>query len=404
MLDGDMFSKAMDHFDKGEFNKCFILLKILAEKYIDIKPDHTNASSILQLYCAYNVICSTIGRANPFIHKMTIRHKTISIKLLEYSKKIYCMALLSEKEYKKAKHVMPYLQAFTGTTISPELISYFKPQDRNKTLLIYSFGGIGDIIMYGRFIKRICESQPENNIIFLINDNVYWLFKEALALNNIPLNNLQLINLSTFSIFPRKYDYYTNITMLFVHLQLSYDMVYNDYYLENVKGNVLALENYIKPHKKNIIINWSGNKNNIMERFNRSIPLADLIPVFINYADTIQFISIQKNVSPEETTILDTYNVANYGPLLDNTNEAYKDTVNLLKAVDLVITTDTSLVHLAGTMKLPCWCLLTIGCDWRWTYTDNRWYPQVKTFRQNSVSKWDNVITELVAALSSFGI
>jgi ADP-heptose:LPS heptosyltransferase len=405
MQDGDMFSKAMKHFEKGEFNQCYILLKILAEKYKDIRADYTNASSILQLYCAYEVISTTMGRENPFVNKMTLTHKTIGTDLLAHAKKIYCMALLHQKEYKKVKTFMPCLQEFTGPNIKKETMSYFQPNDRNKTLLIYNSGGIGDIIMYGRFIRRICESQSENKIIFVVNDNLVWLFQEALLLNNthlsnLPLINLQIIDLSSFSIFPKKYDYHTNITMLFIHLKLTYDMMYIDYYLEHVKGNVLTLENYIQPHKKNIVINWCGNKSNIMEKFNRSIPLADLIPLFINYTETIEFISIQKNVSPEEAMILDTYKVKNYGSLLDNTGEAFKDTVTLLKEVDLVITTDTSLVHLAGTMNVPCWCLLTIGCDWRWTYTDNRWYPNVKTFRQNRVGKWDNVIVELTSALS----
>lgn len=395
-----MFTKAMNHFEKGEFKQCFILLKILAEKYKNIQPDSTNASSILQLYCAYEVICATMGRENPYINKMTLTHKTIGIDLINHAKKTYCMALLHQKEYKKLKSLMPYLQTFTGPNISPETMSYFHPNDRQKTLLIYNSGGIGDIIMYGRFLQRICESQPENKIIFLINDNLYWLFHESLVLGNLPLCNFKLIDLSTFSVFPQKYDYHTNITMLFIHLKLSYDMVYNDYYLEHVKGNALALENYIQPQKKNVIINWCGNKSNIMERFNRSIPLAFLIPLFLRFGDTIQFISIQKHVSAEELAILDTYNVKNYGPLLDNTGDAFKDTVTLLKTVDLVITTDTSLVHLAGTMNVPCWCLLTIGCDWRWTYTENRWYPRVKTFRQNMVSSWDNVVEDLHTALS----
>ena len=132
-----------------------------------------------------------------------------------------------------------------------------------------------------------------------------------------------------------------------------------------------------------------------MERFNRSIPLEVLIPLFQTYSDTVEFISIQKNISIEEENILKKYNVKNYGSLLDNTGEAFKDTVTLLKKVDLVITTDTSLVHPAGTMKVPCWCMLTIGCDWRWKYMDNRWYPDVKTFRQTHISSWDNVIKDL---------
>jgi len=393
-----MFQKAMKHFEQGEFKQCYILLKILADKYKDINPTSANASAILQVYCAYEVICATTGRANPYIQKITNPHKTIEADLRMHANKTYCMALLHKKEYTKVKDLMPYLQAFTGPNISPKTMSYFRPNDQNKTLLIYNSGGIGDIIMYGRFLRRICDSQPDNKIIFLVNDNLYWLFFDVLK-RELNISNLKIIDLSTFTTFPQNYDYHTNITLLFIHLQLTYNMIYIDYYLEKVKGNTLLLENYINPHKKNVIINWCGNKSNTMEQFNRSLPLATLIPLFQTYAETIEFISIQKHVSAEEAAILDTYKVKNYGTLLDNTGEAFKDTVTLLKVVDLVITTDTSLVHLAATMNIPCWCLLTIGCDWRWTYRDNHWYPLVKTFRQTAISKWDNVIEALLKAL-----
>ena len=72
--------------------------------------------------------------------------------------RIHCMALLERKEYTKVGTLMPYLQTFFGPNICPETMSYFQETDRNKTLLIYNAGGIGDIIMYSRFIRPVCES------------------------------------------------------------------------------------------------------------------------------------------------------------------------------------------------------------------------------------------------------
>ena len=400
MHDGEMFAKAMNHFDDGEFENCHELLKILAEKHNDIAITHMNASDVLQMYCAYEVTCQTMGMENPYVHKLTITHGTISPELFIHAKMMHCIALLGRKEYTNVETLMPYLQRVMGPNISPEMMSYFKAADRNKTLLIYNSGGIGDIIMHSRFIRRVCEAQLENNIMYLVNDELHWMLHEAF----LGVTNLQVIQFSAFKMSPKKYDYHTNINMLFVHLKLNYDMVHNDYYLEHVKGNTLLIENYIKPCKKNVIINWCGNKMNAMERFNRSIPLASLIPLFQRHADTIEFMSVQKSVLPEEAAIMNAHNVKNYGPLLDNTGNAFKDTVTLLQAVDLVITTDTSLVHLAGTMKVPCWCMLTIGCDWRWKPADHLWYPHVKPFRQNAVSSWDNVIAELSTALCAIAI
>jgi len=222
------------------------------------------------------------------------------------------------------------------------------------------------------------------------------MFQEALK-----ISNLRIVLLSIMNIFRQKYDYHTNITMLMYHLNLTYETIYIDYYLENINGNPIDTSNILDTNKRNIIINWCGNKTNIMERYNRSIELVKLVPVFKEYTSTVNWISIQKVVSNEERYILNENNVKNYGDAFDNDGDAYKDTVTLLKGVDLVITTDTSLVHLAGTMNIPCWCLLTIGCDWRWTYEKNNWYPNVKTFRQNRLSNWDNVISEVIKELGT---
>ena len=399
MHDGEMFAKAMNYYGNGKFKHCHVLLKVLAEKHNDVAITHTNANDVLQLYCAYEVICATMGMENPYVHKLAITHGTISPELFMHAQMIHCMALLTRTEYLKVETLMPYLQRFTGPNISPETMSYFKATDRNKTLLVYNSGGIGDIIMYSRFIPRVCESQPENRIMYLVNDELHWMMHQVLS--GVP--NLQVVQLSAFKRAPQKYDYHTNINMLFVRLKIAYERLPQDCYLEHVKGTALLTEYYINPHKKNVIINWCGNKLNPMERFNRSIPLAALIPLFQRHAHAVQFMSVQKTVSPEEAAILDAHAVKNYGPLLDNNaGEAFKDTVTLVKAVDLVITTDTSLVHLAGTMNAPCWCMLTIGCDWRWKPADHLWYPNVKPFRQSEVSSWDNVVADLSTALCAF--
>ena len=391
----------MAHFENGQFKHCRILLKILADKYKDVAITHANANDVLQLYCAYEVACSVMGIDHPYVHKLTIQGQasaSVSPDLFNHAQMTHCMALLQRKEYAKVGTLMPYLQRFTGPNICPETMSYFQETDRDKTLLVYNAGGIGDIIMYSRFIRPVCESQGGNRVLYLVNDELHWMMREALS----GLPNLQVVQFTAFKRSPQPYDYHTNVTMLFVHLKITYETLPNDPYLEHVRGSPLQLdERFIHPRKKNVIINWCGNKVNTMERFNRSIPLALLVPLFRRHADAVQFISVQKTVSPEEAAILEAHNVKNCGPLLDNEGHAFKDTVTLLKAVDLVITTDTSLVHLAGTMNVPCWCMLTIGCDWRWKPADHLWYPGVKPFRQTAVSSWDNVVADVSDAIAA---
>ena len=131
-------------------------------------------------------------------------------------------------------------------------MSFFKPNDVNKTLLIYTSGGLGDKIMYCRFIRLICELYTKNKILFLIDDNLYYIFKQIY----IDLPNITVIKFSLRNNF--KFDYHTNITMLHSYLNLSYEKLYIDYYMENIQSdNKLTddiLYNIIDHTKLNIII------------------------------------------------------------------------------------------------------------------------------------------------------
>ncbi|WP_243301276.1 hypothetical protein [Geothrix oryzisoli] len=81
----------------------------------------------------------------------------------------------------------------------------------------------------------------------------------------------------------------------------------------------------------------------------------------------------------------------------------FSDTTFALSQMDLVITVDTSLVHLAGAMGIPCWALLTHFPDWRWLLgrSDSPWYPTVRLFRQPRPGDWEAVIADVVQAFAA---
>ena len=72
----------------------------------------------------------------------------------------------------------------------------------------------------------------------------------------------------------------------------------------------------------------------------------------------------------------------------------FNDTAALLDLTDLVITTDTSVAHLAGAMGKPVWILLSYNRDWRWLLDrdDSPWYPSARLFRQQQIGNWAEVI------------
>jgi hypothetical protein len=85
----------------------------------------------------------------------------------------------------------------------------------------------------------------------------------------------------------------------------------------------------------------------------------------------------------------------------------FADTAALMRNLDLVVTTDTSIAHLAGALGAPCWLLLNFDCDWRWLHerTDSPWYPAaMRLFRQPTPGAWDAVIGEVTGALRDWAV
>lgn len=85
----------------------------------------------------------------------------------------------------------------------------------------------------------------------------------------------------------------------------------------------------------------------------------------------------------------------------DQTHGRFMDTAALIMHMDLIITVDTSIAHLAGALGRPVWLLLPYRCDWRWMYTGNHstWYPTIRIFRKKNSNDWHDVIKEVYEAL-----
>ena len=82
----------------------------------------------------------------------------------------------------------------------------------------------------------------------------------------------------------------------------------------------------------------------------------------------------------------------------------FADTAALINHLDLVISIDTAVAHLAGALEVPVWLLLPTPCDWRWMIdrNDSPWYPTMRLFRQPSVANWSSVVREVLGQLSIF--
>jgi hypothetical protein len=91
------------------------------------------------------------------------------------------------------------------------------------------------------------------------------------------------------------------------------------------------------------------------------------------------------------------------GPDCDTVAGAFMDTAALIMNVDLIITSDTSVPHLAGGLGVPTWLALPYAADWRWLLDrdDSPWYPTMKIFRQRKPGDWSDVFERISAELKA---
>jgi tetratricopeptide (TPR) repeat protein len=139
---------------------------------------------------------------------------------------------------------------------------------------------------------------------------------------------------------------------------------------------------------------WSGSqktKGDQRHKFPSSCPLAIFSRLLA--VDGIQFVSLQREVLESDQAALATLPIRHFGERLRD----FADTAALTSLMDLVITIDTSIAHLAGAIGRPTWVLLPYFHDWRWFLHReySPWYPTVRLFRQQSPQDWGGVIARV---------
>jgi tetratricopeptide (TPR) repeat protein len=116
----------------------------------------------------------------------------------------------------------------------------------------------------------------------------------------------------------------------------------------------------------------------------------------------VRLMSLQKNAGVEQiAAVKDRFTVEEFDPPLDEGTGAFMDTAAIMRQLDLVITSDTAIAHLAGALGVKVWVALPVNCDWRWLREreDSPWYPTMRLFRQPGGGDWAGVLARMVEAL-----
>ncbi|MEY2632831.1 MAG: hypothetical protein RIR00_1485 [Pseudomonadota bacterium] len=256
-----------------------------------------------------------------------------------------------------------------------------------KRLLLHCEQGAGDTLMMARFFKRL-KQETQATLICECQNELIGLLQDQLPIDEwIPL----VVDRQDYATL--KFDAWIPSMSLPWHFGITLENLHSPQrYLAAPADAADYWRNYLAsfPPGLRIGVAWSGNPTHAADR-KRSIPFELFKPLL----DTpnCHFFAVQlvkdKQTLPEN--------------LIDLTDQLFTfgDTTAVLEAVDLVITVDTSVVHLAGAIGKETWLLFPYRHEWRWGRTGEHsdWYPSVRIFRQAAPGDWTFPLSQVQQAL-----
>ena len=148
-------------------------------------------------------------------------------------------------------------------------------------------------------------------------------------------------------------------------------------------------------------IAWQGSRSFYFDR-QRSLPLSQFAPLAA--VPGVTLLSLQKGFGSEQVAALGgSFRMIDLAGRLDEATGPFVDTAAVMKSLDLVVTSDTSIAHLAGALAVPVWVAIPFAPDWRWLLEreDSPWYPTMRLFRQTERGDWQSVFARIAAALAA---
>ncbi len=252
-----------------------------------------------------------------------------------------------------------------------------------KTLFCYIEQGLGDTILFFRY--ALMARARGARVILAVQDSLVQLMRDSGG-------DIEIMGSAGV---PPAFDYHSPLMSLPLAFGTTRETIPAPIpYLKAQAGRVERWRARIGAHGFKIGICWQGAASIA----NRSFPLSLLAP--ISEMKDVRLISLQKGAG---TGQLSGMRVETLGDDFDAENNAFLDSAAVMQVLDLVITPDTSLAHLAGALGRPAWVALKFAPDWRWFLESPRspWYPQMRLFRQDAPGDWKSVFAQMQTALRS---
>jgi tetratricopeptide (TPR) repeat protein len=284
-----------------------------------------------------------------------------------------------------------------------------------RRILLYAEQGLGDTVQFIRFVSLvkerggtvIVECQPELTKLLANASGVECLVKRG---SPLPPFDFQAPLLSLPGIFQTDS---ASVPAAIPYLHADSKLV-NHWRQELAVSEVSIPKSNVNDHSVDIGrrtsksrwlfrvgIAWQGSPTFPRDQ-QRSIPLAHFGR--LGEVENVQLISLQKGPGAcQPKGLKDRFAVRDLGNHFDETSGPFMDTAAVMMNLDLVISSDTAIPHVAGALGVPVWVALPLVPDWRWLLgrDDSPWYPTMRLFRQTAYGQWDDVFERMATELEN---
>lgn len=256
-----------------------------------------------------------------------------------------------------------------------------------RRLLIHADQGFGDAIQFARFLL-VAQQRSEASIVLVCPKPL----KQLLS----GMEGVELV-LDEDEPLP-EFDLQASLTQLPIVLQADADSIgVAGGYLKAppIRAELRNLLESIPAGKRKIGIVWQGNPAQARDAL-RSCPMELLKPLADLKDATLISLQTEPEVIEQSRLLSDMVPMVDVGSQLRD----FADTASVLAELDVLITVDTAIAHLAGALGLNPWVMLCHTPDWRWQLegSDSTWYPGARLFRQARPHDWNSVLASIVQA------
>lgn len=258
----------------------------------------------------------------------------------------------------------------------------------DKTVLIHSEQGLGDAFQFVRYLPLV--KQRAGQVVFECEPLLRPIFRDAAGVDVLvakgeptPPFDLQAPLLGLPGLFGSTLD---NLPAAVPYLAADPRIVAQ--WRERLKG-----ERDFK-----VGIAWQGSKQYFRDAV-RSIPLRQFAPLAA--VPGVRLLSLQKGEGIEQHADA-RFSIVELGSRVDSAAGPFMDTAAIIQSLDLVVSSDTAVAHLAGALGAPVWLALSAAPDWRWLSHGQScaWYPTMRIFRQRRLGDWEDVFRQMADALT----